>query len=227
MKYYTIKYKIERRDVGAYPQCQKLAKGFSPSETDYIYNVFCGRAVVDADKYPHIFTCKYPVYRTTAKVRTTDFLSHVISNFPLCSLDAIQLLSDFNLSGFKTYPCYIEHKGELLEYYLLIPEFNFSKYLIWSKCVFTIDDTGEVFKGVNSKQDWIDISSKLFYNGHLYLSIKKIYLNKDFPLEQDLFFLKDVDSYYYYFSESLKDALINSHLSGFEFSKCIEVCIDE
>lgn len=209
MKYYTINWDDNLKNVGYHPQTE-LNKRVN---TDFRYNHYD----VEYNKFPNFIPNLELELHNKAKV--TDYLNvFAISFGNVISKSFYDILKRLNLPSCNFYPIKVYHKGKLLEYYWFhyIIE-DFWKYLDKNKTKGIIYDDKDEYKVVSeidlnySPQEISIIDENLPWHQHM--KWEKIVFKPDFP-KYDVYETQTLE-YRTVISERLLNALQEAGMTGF------------
>ncbi len=226
-KFCHATYSVNSSLIGVFPQCQKLIKGLSNEREDFIYDVLCGRKDVKKDCH-ELQEEGLDVYRLAYRAKLTDFLSHVISDYPLVSSRALSLLNQFDLSAFALVPSKLSNRDNSLDYFFLIPVLHPIEYFDWSKCVFEVIDSNEEITGLCSFDEYMKVKEDLWNRvDWCVMKPKELFLSKEFPKGLDMIYFEEFGYSHLFFSKRLKNAIIESGLTGLDFVEDVKIILEE
>lgn len=219
MEYFKMKYSVDEKVIGDYPQIRDCVKGYDDEAPHAIYEFVGCR-----DKFP-TFTPKLDGMKLYGRAKRTDFLSFVYApsdRFHVMSPKAKEILEQFNLCDYRFYPLGLYSKKKRYEYYCLNilslkPDPIDYKNSVFVKMKnFHFQENKEEQVYVKNEKDWDGLNDKLWDEGWKICCTHFVLKS---PFDWDLFYcwsgLADSDVYV---SARLKDAIISAGLTGLEFS---------
>lgn len=213
MKTYKLQNSIKLKEIGTFPQIQKVSKGYDLNKIDSIYNI---------TKFTDSFPDPAPDFSALApetKAKMTDYISCAYIN-PYSGLlvnsKLKELLQKHELPPHKFYEFSItDRNGNSYNYnwmHFLSPKYA-EEWINLRKSKFILQPD-KIAININSPSDYAEKKSKL--KGHQYIQaeLASLYKQPYFDLFQIGF-----GDFAIYISERLKESFINNNISGIDITE--------
>jgi hypothetical protein len=172
------------------------------------------------------------------EIELSDVLSGIEGNFGnngwVLSKRLIELLKQYKIGNYQTYPLRVRHRGELLLTYVYLHFHSYAdQYINYSKSKFyiqkggnlqpedrsiiTVNDFEEIKRGEDNHNSKLD---KLDWKNLISIRPKELFLN---PNEFDLFRFDEISSTDMFMSVRLAAKLNEEKIKGFDFKKTTKV----
>jgi hypothetical protein len=227
--YYTFKPASNTPETGSvYPQIQKLKPGYDDKKNNSIYSYLKKSIGTFSNEEPDLDGFILHSY-----AKPTDLVSNTITDgygfFVSQKLKSI--LEKHHLPLHRFYPAKVTHKGKLIEdYFWLHIVSDLTDAVDYAESIFFIYKhyrTNEGYIKINSKEQYITTANKIkLENPGINITIwsEKICLSPQFDKKTDCFKIGLFDSFFY-ISQSLKNALVENNITGYELHQTDKVVI--
>lgn len=223
MEYYRFKEACATKETGSeYPQLQRWSPGYDDDNPNSYYSYYnaSNRGSIFPDFTPDMDSL---VLHNKAKL--TDLLSSGLSIGFIISHKLKTIFEKYNFPSSKFYPTTIIHKKERLDSYYLMHIISnyYVDYLEWvdyNKSVFIVSgiaNNNPEYVTLSSKEDYLEKSKQLQEEALISKTFRSIHaelicFNPKFDQTLDCFIAPF--GIQYYISERLKDALIETAVTG-------------